>query len=153
LVGKVAVVSAILPRMLPESLGGIEFGRIGRKLMHLQPVAIGFEPSPHLRVLMIGGIVLNQDRSATAIMPSQLLEEGLVGGGVEDCVLLVMESSVPEFNGAQDLDALAFSGDGDLGRMADPAPGGVQRGILPEAGFVGENQRPVLPLGFFLRRG
>jgi hypothetical protein len=48
---------------------------------------------------------------------------------------------------------LAFAGDGDLGWMADPAPGSVQGGVLPETGFVGKNQRPVLGAGFFLRRG
>jgi len=64
-----------------------------------------------------------------------------------------VEAGTPELDRAQDLDALPFSGDRDQGRMTDPAPGGVQGGVLPETGFVGENQRPVLGAGFFLRRG
>jgi hypothetical protein len=29
----------------------------------------------------------------------------------------------------------------------------VQSRVLPETSFVGENQRPVFPVGFFLRLG
>jgi hypothetical protein len=29
----------------------------------------------------------------------------------------------------------------------------MQGGVLPETRFVGENQRPVFPVGFFLRLG
>jgi hypothetical protein len=44
-----------------------------------------------------------------------------------------------------------YSGPSSL--PADPTPSGVQRGVLPEARFVGANQRPVFSLGFFLRLG
>ena len=81
------------------------------------------------------------------------MQEIQVGGGIEDGGLAIVEAGTPELDRAQDLDALAFAGDGDLGRMAQPAPGGVQGGVLPETGFVGENQRSVLGAGFFLRRG
>ncbi|PYT84086.1 MAG: hypothetical protein DMG40_01995 [Acidobacteria bacterium] len=40
-----------------------------------------------------------------------------------------------------------------LYRTTDPAPGGVQGRILAKAGFVGEDQRPVLPLRFFSSSG
>jgi len=96
---------------------------------------------------------LNQNGSTPAIAPRQLFQEGKVGGGVEDGVLPVMETSVPQFDGAQDLHALAFSCDRDFGRVADAAPGGMQRGVLTEAGFVGEDQRPACGSGFFLRFG
>ena len=81
------------------------------------------------------------------------MQEIQVGGSIEDGGLLIVEAGPPKFDGAQDLHALAFAGDGDLGRMADPAPGRVQGGVLPETGFVGKNQRPILGAGFFLRRG
>jgi hypothetical protein len=67
--------------------------------------------------------------------------------------LAIVEAGSPELDSAQDLHPLAFASDGDLGRMAEPAPGGVQGGVLPETGFVGKNQRPILGAGFFLRRG
>jgi hypothetical protein len=82
---------------------------------------------------------LNQNGSTPLIAPRQLFQEGEVGGGVEDGVPPVMETGAPQFDGTQDLYALAFSGNWDLGRVADAAPGGMQRGVLPEAGFVGED--------------
>src|ERR1700733_3739808 len=144
---------SVLASVLPESLGGIEFGRVGRELVDFQPVPVGLEPAPHLSVLMIRGVVLNEDGPAAAIMRSKAMEEIQVGGGIEDRGLRIVEAGAPKLDSAQDLHALPFSADGDLGRMAKPAPGSVQGGVLTETSFVGKNQRPVLGAGFFLRRG
>jgi hypothetical protein len=102
---------------------------------------------------MIRGVVLNENGPTAAIMRGKAMQEIQVGGSIEDRSLLVVEAGTPKLDGAQDPHALTFSGDGDLGRMAEPAPGSVQRRVLTEAGFVGKNQRPVLGAGFFLRRG
>lgn len=82
-----------------------------------------------------------------------MLQEAQVGVCVEDRVLPVMETRAPQFDGAQDLDALALSRDGDFRRVPDATPGGMQRGVLPKTGFIGENQRLALGAGFFLRLG
>jgi hypothetical protein len=82
-----------------------------------------------------------------------LLQEVEIGGSVEDRGLRIVEADLPEFNGPENLDAFAFPGDGKFRGMANATPGGVEGGILSEAGFVGENQRPLLGAGFFLRRG
>jgi hypothetical protein len=139
--------------VLPEPLGGIEFGRVGRELVDFQPVPVGFEPAPDLSVLMVRGIVLNENGPAAAIMRGQAMEEIQVGGSIEDRGLRIVEAGAPKLDSAQDLHALAFAGDGDLGRMAEPAPGRVQGGVLTETGFIGKNQRPIFGAGFFLRRG
>jgi hypothetical protein len=102
---------------------------------------------------MIRGVVLNENGTAAAIMRGQAMKEAQIGGSIEDGGLAIVEAGSPELNSAQDLHALAFAGDGDLGRMAEPAPGSVQGGVLPETGLVGKNQRSVLGTGFFLRRG
>ena len=107
--------------------------------MHLQPVSIAGEPLPYVGVLMVGGVVLNQNGPTPTIAPRQLFQKGEVGGGVEDGVLPVMEAGVAQFDGAQDLHTLALSRHRDFRRVADAAPGGMQRGVLPEAGFVGED--------------
>ena len=151
--GEVAVVGGVFASVLPEPFGGIEFGRVGRELMDFQPVPVGAEPAPNLAVLMVGGVVLDEDGPLAAIMRRETLQEIQVGGGIENRGLGIVEAGAPKLDGTQDLDTLAFAGNRDLGRMTDSAPGGVQRGVLPEAGFVGENQRPVLGAGFFLRRG
>ena len=121
--------------------------------MDFQPVAIGFEPTPDVDVLVIGSVVLNQNGSLPAVRPRQLLQEPQVAGSIKDCVLPIMETGTPQFNSAQDFDVLALSSDGNLRRMADPAPSGMQGRVLAETGFVGKDQRPVLRAGFFLRLG
>jgi len=121
--------------------------------MHLQPMPVGFEPTPHLGILMVGGVVLNQDGSLATISPGQLFEEGEVSAGIEDAVLSIIESGAPEFDGPENLHALALSGNRNFWRAAHAAPGRVQSRVLPETGFVSEDQRPVPRLGFFLRFG
>ena len=142
-----------LASVLPQPLGGIEFGRVGRELVDFQPVSVGLEPAPDLGVLRIRGVVLNENSPAAAIVKGKAMKEVQIGGSIENRGLPVVEAGTPELDSAQDLDALAFAGDGDLGRMADPAPGRVQGGVLPETGFVGKNQGAVFLLGFFFRFG
>jgi hypothetical protein len=144
---------AIFSGVLPQSFGGIKLGRVGRKLVDFQPVALGFEPVPDFRLLVIGGVVLNENGPPAAVMRNKETEEVQIGASIEDGGLRIMEAGLPNFHGAQDLDAFAFPSDGNFRGMTDSAPGGMQGGVLPETGFIGENQRPVLAAGFFLRRG
>jgi len=77
--------------------------------MHFQPMPVGFEPGPDIGVLVIGCIVQNQDRALAAVSPGQLFEEPQIGGGIEDGILAIVEARAPEFDGAEDLHALALS--------------------------------------------
>ena len=121
--------------------------------MHLQPMPVGFEPAPHLGILMVGGVVLNHEGPLAAISPGQLFQQAEIGAGVEGGVLPIIEPRAPKFDGAENLHALALSGNRNIWRATHAAPGGVQGRVLPEAGFVREDQRPVPRLGFFLRFG
>ena len=67
--------------------------------MNFQPVTIGVEPCPYVAVFVVRGVVLNEYRSLPSIAASQLFQEREVRGSVEDGVLPVMESSLPQFNG------------------------------------------------------
>lgn len=102
---------------------------------------------------MIRGIVLDQDGALAAIVSGEQLKESQVGRSIEDAVLSVVESRAPQLDGAQNLHCLAVSGDPKLAWTTDAAPRGVQSRVLPKTSLVGENQRPVFPLGFFLRLG
>jgi len=88
-----------------------------------------------------------------AIAARQLFQESEVRGSVEDGLLPVMKASLSQFNRSKNLHGLALPGHGNFWGTTDPAPGGVQGRILAKAGFVGEDQRPVLLLRFFLRLG
>ena len=121
--------------------------------MHFQPMSVGLEPRPDLSVLVIGGVVLNQNRSLATIAPSQLFEKTEVRGGIENGVLAIIVPRAPKFDGAENLHVLAVSSHRDFRWAPDAAPGGVERRVLPETGFVGEDERPVSRSGFFLRAG
>ena len=121
--------------------------------MHFQPMPVGLEPRPDLSVLVIGGVVLNQNRSLAAVSPSELFEEAEIGGGIENGVLAIIEPRAPKLDGAENFHVLTFSCHGDFRRAPNAAPGGVERRVLAEAGFVGEDERPVSRACFFLSVG
>lgn len=121
--------------------------------MYFQPGPVAVEPRPNISVLVIGCVVLNQDRPLPAIPPRQLFPKAEVGGGIEDRVLAVIETRLPQFNGSEDFHGLSLSGDRDFRRAAYAAPGGVERRVLPEAGFISKDERPVSRVGFFLSVG
>ena len=77
--------------------------------MHFQPMPVGLEPCPDLSILVIGGMVLNQNRSLAAVSASQLFEKAEIRRGIENRVVAVIEPRAPKFDGAENLDVLAFS--------------------------------------------
>jgi hypothetical protein len=64
-----AIVSSVLASMLPQPFRGVQFRRVRWQWMHFQPMPIGLEPCPGLRILVVAGIVLNQNRSLAAVAP------------------------------------------------------------------------------------
>src|SRR5260370_18274135 len=103
--------------------------------MHFQLMAVGFEPRPDIGVFVVGGVVLNQDRSLAAVSPSQLFEEAEIRGGIEDFVLAIIEPRAPEFDGTENLHVLPFSRHGNFRWAAHPPPRSLQRRALPETGL------------------
>jgi len=93
--------------------------------MHLQPVPVGPEPSPNVSMLVVRGVVLNQNRPWPTVSPGELFEEGPIGGGVKDGLLPIVEARAPEFDGAENFDVFALSGDGNFRWAAHAAPSGV----------------------------
>jgi hypothetical protein len=64
--------------------------------MDFQPVSVGLEPAPDLGVLMIRGVVLNENGPATAIMRGKAMKEVQIGGSIENWGLPVVEAGSPE---------------------------------------------------------
>ncbi len=130
--------SAGFAGVLPKAFRGIQLWTVGGQLMDLQPVSIRSEPSPDILVLVIRGVVLDE-HCATAITTGKLFQESTIGGGIENGVLRIVEAGTPEFDGAEDLDVLSFSSDGNLRRTTNAAPCRMQSRILSEAGLVRKN--------------
>jgi hypothetical protein len=98
---------------------------------------------------MVGGVVLNHDGLLAAISPGQLFEEAEICAGVEGSVLPIIKARTLEFDGSESLHALPLFGNRNFRRATHAAPGGVQGRVLPEAGFIGEDQRSLPCLGCF----
>ena len=73
--------------------------------MHFQPMPVGLEPCPDIGMLGVGGVVLNQNRSLTAVSPSELFQEAKVGSGMEDMVPAIVEPCAPKLDGTENLHA------------------------------------------------
>src|SRR5713101_5040563 len=128
----------VLAGVLPQPFGRIQFRRVGRQLVHFQPMPVGLEPSPDLGVLVVGGVVLNQNRALAAVSPRQLLQEAEIGGGIEDRVLTIVEPCAPKFDGAEDLHVLALSRHRNFRRATYATPGRVY--------FLSRLRRSALPI-------
>src|SRR5881296_3195395 len=121
--------------------------------MHFKPVSMRFEPTPNVFVLMVRGVVLNQHCATAAIAAAELFQKSSISGRVEYGVLCIVETSTPLIDRAKDLHVFSFSRNWNFRRATHPAPCRMESGILSEAGFVSEYQRPVLRARFFLMSG
>jgi hypothetical protein len=121
--------------------------------VHIQPLAIPLEPCPYLTILVIRSVVLHQNRPTATVVSSNHLKKRSIRLRVEYGILLVIELGTIDLYGAKDLHALACSGHGDFGWAPDWAPRRVECGVLAETCFVGEDERTVFSLRFFLGLG
>jgi len=153
LAGKIPIVGSGDPGVMPQSLRRIEGRGIRGELMDFEPSPVGFEPRPHGVVLVIGRIVLNQVCALGIIPSGELLQVIQVGLRIQDIGAVVVEAGRIEVHRAKHLDALSLAGHGDLGLAAEACPGLIQGGVLPEGGFVLENQGRPFRNGFFFRVG
>ena len=71
---------------------------------------------------------MDENRTLPLIAPRQVLQKGQVGFGIEYAVLLIMKPYLPQLDGAQDLDALAFV-------RSRESPVNVRRGSRWRAGW------------------
>jgi hypothetical protein len=115
-----------------------------------QPYAIFLEPTPDRRILVIGGVVLNQMRSLGIIPAGQLLQKFQISRRIEHACPMICELSTIDFNRPKYLYALPLPGDWNLRLAPDGSPCLINRRILAETGFVFKNQRRPFARGFFL---
>src|SRR5256884_3098290 len=89
---KVSIMGSVLPSVLPESFRGIQFRRILGQVLYFQPVSIGLHPALHERLLMIGGVIVNENCTLPPIASGQSLQKDQVGFCIEYAVPLIMKS-------------------------------------------------------------
>src|SRR5215210_5097976 len=91
---KKPVVGDLHACVMPDSLGGVEFGPVGRQMKNLHALPIFREPVVYFRFLVVSRIVLNEiNPMASAVEGGQdyLIQESAVGFPLK--VFLVMQVS------------------------------------------------------------
>ena len=80
------------------------------------------------------------------------MQEVQVAGSIEDGGLAIVEAGTQEIDSAQDLHALAFAGDGDLGRMTEAVPGSGT--LSPDGNWLRRSKSaPDSRCGLFFKAG
>ena len=95
--------------------------------MDFQPAPIVFEPAPDRRVLVIGGVILNQMCPSGIIPSGQSFQENQVSRGIEHVCPMVGKLCAINLNRAKDFDALPLPSDWNLGLAPNRRPSLIQR--------------------------
>lgn len=118
-------------------------------MVNLDMSAMLGKPVPHLLVLVVGGVVLNEmdlAEKVTSEHPFQIVEIRL---SVEDLLEMVEETGGIQLDGAEDFQGFLLPGRGDLRLAPDPGPDLVEGRVLPEGGFAFEEESSPFVVGFF----
>lgn len=102
---------------------------------------------------MVRGIVLNQIDFSWEIASQRSFEIPDVRFGIEHFLEMIEEPGTVEFDGSEDLERVPLPCGRDFRLRSYPCPGAIEGRVLPEAGFVFEEDRCPFALGFFLMRG
>lgn len=102
---------------------------------------------------MVRRIVLDQIDFLGKVTPKCPFEIVDVGVGVENLLEAIKEPSTVKFDRAKYFQGVSLPCRGDLWLRPLARPGLVESGVLPEAGFVFEEDGRRFAFGFFLRSG
>lgn len=145
--------SSIHARIMPDSFQSIEFWGVRRQIVNLDVSAMGGKPVPYLPILVVGSVVLDQIDFLWKVASNQPLQVNDIGRSIEDFLKMVKETGRIEFDRAKDFQSLFLPGGGNFGLASYPRPGLVESGVLPESGFVLEEEGGSIASGFFLMSG
>lgn len=118
--------------------------------MYLQPFPVCLEPLPHVLILMVRSIVLNQMDlvfSGLATRGCYLFQETQIRFGIKDKFAAVIEPGILKINRAENFHALPSTRHWDQRLGSDAGPGLVEGRVLAEASLVFEED-----VGFFVPR-
>jgi len=98
-------------------------------------------------------IVLNQVYFLREIASQNPLEISDVRFSIEHILKMIEKSGTVQFDCSKSLERVSLSGGRDFRLRTYPCPGAIEGRVLPEAGFVFEEDRCPFAFGFFLMVG
>src|SRR2546427_7595483 len=76
---------------VPDRLGSVQFRAITRQTDKVKTMPVAAQRLPHLRGLVVGGIVMNQEHLLATVATGQAIEKLGVTGPLEDLAMLVVK--------------------------------------------------------------
>lgn len=116
-------------------------------------MAVTSQPRPHLRRPMVSRVVVDQEDFLPTIALHQPVQEGRVATAFKDVAPAVVEAGAVEIDRSKDLLRVALARRGNQRLVSAARPRLVEARVLPEAGFIGEEQSGVARRGVFFSRG
>jgi hypothetical protein len=154
---EVTVVCGLGSCIVPDSFDGIKLGRIGGKQKHLDFLTVFTEPLVHLRLLVIGSVVVNQVETMAASVEGRqqyVFQEIDICGGIEILGLMsVGEGALIKGDRSEDLLCVSLTARGNPGLGTNTSPRLVQSRTLSKRGFVFVDDYTIFFFSFFLRLG
>src|SRR4051812_7768375 len=141
-------------RRLPHTFHRHELWRVGRQAMERDAVAIVAQPAlAVLLELVTGRVVDDEEDLATVVTLNELPQELEERGPIEHVREPERELGGVERNRTEDVRGLARPVGVDARLNPDARPGAMQASVLPEAGFVLEDDNTTASRGSSADRG
>ena len=127
---KESIVCNVLARVIPDTLGRIQFWPVGWKLEDFHVATVRFEPIVGFLLFVIRRVVLNQVDPVAAAIESRhdhLLQKCQIGFPLEIILLMkVDETGIVQTDGAENLLCMALPSRRNPGLTSTLCPGGMQ---------------------------
>jgi hypothetical protein len=149
----VSVVCGLDSHVMPEGFDGVELRAVPGQCTQVEAMAVVPQPLPHLGRPMVRGVIVDQEDLLPRVAVRQAVQKGRVAPAFEDLAMPVVEFRPAQIDGPENLLRVALARRRDQGLVSSARPCLVQAGVLPETGFIGEEQGGVAIRGFFLTAG
>ena len=136
--------------VVPKRFNGVELGTVSRQRAKMETVSKTAKPFPHFRRPMVSGIIVDQEHLLTGIALGQAIQESGVAPPLKPLAMPVVEPGPIQIDGAKNLLRVALASGRNQRLVTSARPRLVEARILPETGFIGEQQGRVALCGFFL---
>src|SRR5205809_6708633 len=137
---EIPIVRWLFASVVPDPLGGIKFGPVGRQLKYLNVATVLGKPLIRFFLFMIGGIVLNQKHTVPAPIERRhqhLIQKRHVSLPLEIILLVeINKLGGVKRNAPKNLLSVALATVGNLRLLGHSCPMGMQGGRLAERAFA-----------------
>lgn len=142
-----------MTRVVPNSFQGIEIWRICWEIGDLDIFAMIAKPIPYGAIFVIRRIVLDEINFLREVTVQNYFEILDISLRVEYILKMIQEAATVSFDGPEDFERVALTHAGNFRLVTYSCPCLMKSWVLPETGFVLEEDSCFFAFGFFLISG